>query len=103
MSGDVIAMPGQFTKPWEVHEHAGRPLDEGAVLCSCVTCEAVIHAQAKRTPCMPMGLATGADRLVVTAEYLAEVMAADRTLAPLLYVSDDYVRHLFVPVDSRWF
>jgi hypothetical protein len=103
MSGDVIAMPGRFTKPWEVHEHAGRPLDEGAVLCSCVTCEAVIHAQAKRTPRMPMGLATGADRLVVTAEYLAEVMAADRTLAPLLYVSDDYVLHLFVPVDAWWF
>src|ERR671911_814497 len=39
MSGDVIAMPDRFTKAWEVHEHPGRPLDEGAVLCFCVTCE----------------------------------------------------------------
>ncbi len=103
MSGDVIPMPDRLTEPWEVHEHPGCSLDEGAILCACVTCEAAIYAQAERTPRMPMGLATGSDRLVVTAEYLAEVMAVDRTVAPLLYVSDDYVRRLFVPVDSWWF
>jgi hypothetical protein len=103
MPGDVIAMPDQFTEPWEVHEHSGRPLDEGAIICACVACEAAIYAQAERTPRMPLGLATAADRLVVTAEYLAEVMAADRTLAPLLYVPHDYVRRLFVPIECWWF
>ncbi|MGH9111426.1 MAG: hypothetical protein ACRDZN_03875 [Acidimicrobiales bacterium] len=103
MSGDVIAMPDRFTEPWEAHEHPGRPLDEGAIICACVACEAAIYAYAERTPGRPMGLATGADRLVVTAEYLAEVMRCDRTLAPLLYVADDYVRRLFVPVNSWWF
>src|ERR687897_724389 len=78
MPGDVIAMPDQFTEPWEVHEHPGRPLDEGAIICACVACEAAIYAQAERTPRMPLGLATTADRLVVTAEYLAEETAGLR-------------------------
>ena len=102
MSGDVVSLPDP-SPLWEAHEHPDRPLDPGAMLCSCVTCEAMIRAQAERTPAMGIALATGCDRIVVTAEYLAEVMAVDRTLAPLLYVRDDYVRRLYLPVDGWCF
>jgi len=63
----------------------------------------MILAQAERTPGTGIALATGCDRIVVTAEYLAEVMAVDHTLTPLLYVRDDYVRRLYLPVDGWWF
>ncbi len=102
MSGDVVSLPDS-SPLWEAHEHPDRALDPGAILCSCATCEAVIRAQAGRTPGMGFGLATCCDRILVAAEYLAEVMAVDRTLAPLLYVRDDYVRRLYLPVDGWWF
>jgi hypothetical protein len=102
MSGDIVSLPDP-SPLWEAHEHPDRPLDPGAMLCSCVTCEAMILAEAERAPRMAIALATGCDRIVVTAEYLAEVMAVDRTLAPLLYVRDDYVRRLYLPVDGWWF
>ena len=102
MSGDVVSLPDP-SPLWEAHEHPDRPLDPGAMLCSCVTCEAMILAQAERTPGMGIALATRCDRIVVAADYLAEVMAVDRTLAPLLYVRDDYVRRLYLPVDGWWF
>jgi hypothetical protein len=102
MSGDVVALPDP-SPLWEAHEHPDRPLDPGAMLCSCVTCEAMILAQAGRTPAMGIALATACDRIVVAADYLAEVMAVDRTLTPLLYVGDDYVRRLYLPADGWWF
>jgi hypothetical protein len=102
MSGDVASLP-ESSPLWEAHEHPDRPLDPGAMLCSCVTCEAMILAHAERTPGVGIALATHCDRIVVAAEYLAEVMAVDRTLAPLLYVRDDYVRRLYLPVDGWWF
>jgi hypothetical protein len=88
--------------PWEVHDHPGRPLDPGAMLCSCVACEAAVLAQAKATPGMVLGLVTECDRIAVSAGYLAEVMATDRTLAPLLYVADDRVRWMYVSL-TGWF
>lgn len=102
MSGDVVSLPDS-SPLWEAHEHPDRPLDPGAMLCSCVTCEAMILAQARRTPDTGIALATACDRIVVAADYLAEVMAVDRTLTPLLYVRDDYVRRLYLPVDGWWF
>jgi hypothetical protein len=102
MSGDVVSLPDP-SPLWEAHEHPDRPLDPGAMLCSCVTCEGMILAQAERTPGMGIALATGCDRVVVAAEYLAEVMAVDRALRPLLYVRDDYVRRLYLPLDRWWF
>jgi hypothetical protein len=102
MSGDVVSLPDS-SPLWEAHEHPDRPLDPGAMLCSCVTCEAMILAQAERSPAMGMALTTACDRIVVAAEYLVEVMAVDRTLTPLLYVRDDYVRRLYLPVDGWWF
>jgi hypothetical protein len=102
MSGDAIALPDE-SPLWGAHDHPDRPLDHGAVLCSCVTCEAMILAQAERTPGIGIALATRCDRIVVAAEYLAEVMSVDRTLTPLLYVRDDYVRRLYLPVDGWWF
>jgi len=102
MSGDVVSLPDE-SPLWDAHEHPDRPLDPGAMLCSCVTCEAMILAQAERTPGMGIAVATRCDRIVVAAEYLAEVMSVDRTLTPLLYVRDDYVRRLYLPVDGWWF
>ncbi len=99
MSGDVVSLPDS-SPLWDAHEHPDRQLDPGAMLCSCVTCEAMILAQAERTPGMGIALATACDRIVVAAEYLAEVMGVDRTLTPLLYVRDDYVRRLYLPVDG---
>ncbi|HKA84894.1 MAG TPA: hypothetical protein VKD21_13575, partial [Acidimicrobiales bacterium] len=102
MSGDVVSLPDP-SPLWEAHDHPDRPLDPGAMLCSCVTCEAMILALAGRTPAMGIALATACDRVVVAADYLAEVMSVDRTLTPLLYVRDDYVRRLHLPVDGWWF
>jgi hypothetical protein len=102
MSGDAVALP-DVSPLWDAHDHPDRPLDPGAILCSCVTCEAMILAQAERTPGIGIALATRCDRILVAAEYLAEVMSADRTLTPLLYVRDDYVRRMYLPVDGWWF
>jgi hypothetical protein len=102
MSGDAVALPDE-SPLWDAHDHPDRPLDPGAMLCSCVTCEGVILAQAERTPGVGIALATRCDRIVAAAEYLAEVMSADRTLRPLLYVRDDYVRRMYLPVDGWWF
>jgi hypothetical protein len=102
MSSDEVSLSDE-SPLWDAHEHPDRALDPGAILCSCVTCEAMILAHAGRTPGMGIALATRCDRLVVAAEYLAEVMSVDRTLTPLLYVRADYVRRLYLPVDGWWF
>ena len=108
MARERSTVPECLPSPWSLHDHPERPLDEFALLCACVTCEAAIHTQARLHPRSPIGISTAADRIAVTLEYLSEVMAVDRTLAPLLYVADDYLRSLFVPVDwwmktrQRW-
>jgi hypothetical protein len=102
MSGDAVSLPNE-SPLWDAHDHPDRPLDHGAMLCSCVTCEAMILAQAERTPGIGIARATRCDRIVVAAEYLAEVMSVDRTLTPLLYVRGDYVRRMYLPVDGWWF
>jgi hypothetical protein len=99
MSGDVASLPDS-SPLWEAHEHPDRPLDPGAILCSCVTCEAMILAHAGPKPGMGIAIATRCDRILVAAGYLADVMAVDRSLAPLLYVRDDNVRRLYLPVDG---
>jgi hypothetical protein len=102
MSGDAAVLPDE-SPLWDAHDHPDRPLDPGAMLCSCVTCEAMIRARAERTPGIGIALATRFDRIVVAAEYLVEVMSVDRTLTPLLYVRDDCVRRMYLPVDGWWF
>jgi hypothetical protein len=96
---DVISLPEPFTPPWSLHDEPDRPLDEHAQLCSCMTCEEALLAQAVTTPRLPLALRTEADRVVVTLEYLVEVMQVDRTLEPLMYVVGDRVRSLYVPVE----
>jgi hypothetical protein len=102
MSGDTLARSDE-SPLWDAHDQPDRPLDPGANLCSCVTCEAMIQAHAERTPGVGIALATRCDRVVVAGEYLAEIMSVDRTLAPLLYVRGDYVRRIYLPVDGWWF
>ncbi|HEX6237564.1 MAG TPA: hypothetical protein VFZ68_10250 [Acidimicrobiales bacterium] len=85
---------------WDVHDHPARPLDPGAMLCACRGCDAALRRQAEATPRLVLALATDHDRILVTAEYLVEVMAVDPSLSPLLYVHGDRVNGLYVPAVS---
>ncbi|MFP5326377.1 MAG: hypothetical protein ACLGHT_02705, partial [Acidimicrobiia bacterium] len=93
---------------WDVHEEPTRPLDTHALICSCVDCEATLMRTAIERPRFVLGLKTSADRVLVTAEYFAEVYEHDRSLKPLLYERKDYVREIYVPLDgwlpsgARW-
>lgn len=93
---------------WDVHEEPSRPLDTHALICSCVDCEATLMRTAIERPRFVLGLKTSADRVLVTAEYFAEVYEHDRSLKPLLYERKDYVREIYVPLDgwlpsgARW-
>jgi hypothetical protein len=62
-----------------------------------------VRAEAAFSPYTPLCIKTTFDRVIVSAEYLAETLAAGRSLRTLLYVAEDDVREVFVPVGSwRW-
>lgn len=88
-------------EPWSPHDEPGRPLDGWVEPCACVDCEAAIRAQAERDPAFVVALKTGCDRIHVTIEYLVATMAVDPDLESLLYIDDDYVRSLYVPIEPR--
>jgi hypothetical protein len=88
-------------EPWSPHDEPGRLFDGWVEPCSCIDCEAAIRGQAARDPAFVIALKTGCDRIHVTIEYLVETMGADPGFESLLYVDDDYVRSLYVPVDSH--
>lgn len=69
--------------------------------CACIDCEAAIRAQAKRDPSLVVALKTGGDRIHLTIEHLVEVMDVDLGLESLLYIDDDYLRRIYVPLDSQ--
>jgi hypothetical protein len=87
--------------PWPLHEHPDRPLDGYTMICSCVTCRAVLVDRGRREPRSVMGIKTGYDRLLVTSDLLGELLVAETSLDMLVYVEDDYVRSLYVPVATR--
>jgi hypothetical protein len=102
----VIPFPAAAPAPdepplWFAHDHVDRLFDDGTILCPCLDCTEALRREAVRRPRRPMGLKTGGDRIVVTAEYLVEVMEVDDTLDPLFYLPDDYLRDIFV-VDGWW-
>jgi len=102
MSDQVLPFPDpDFEIPdfWCPHDDpdVDRPLDATTILCPCVACTAAIRRHAEREPRFIMGIKTNADRILVTIEYLAEVMDQDRDLAPLMYVEEDWVRDIFIP------
>src|SRR3989442_5659889 len=82
---------------WAVHDHRGRRLDSYAMLCSCVDCTAALHEHAEQEPRSLVALKTNCDRILVTAEYLAETLRADPSLSGLFYVADDWLRSIYVP------
>jgi hypothetical protein len=89
--------------PWLPHEQPERPFDEGTWICGCPACDLALQAEAVYSPFTPMCIKTGFDRVIVSAEYLAETIAADQSVESLLYVRDDWVREIFVPIGSwRW-
>jgi hypothetical protein len=89
--------------PWLPHEQPERPFDEGTWVCECAACQMAVRAEAAHSPFTPLCIKTAFDRVIVSAEYLAETLAAGRSLRSLLYVAEDDVREVFVPVGSwRW-
>jgi hypothetical protein len=86
---------------WFGHDDVDRVFDDATMLCPCLDCTEALRREAARRPRRPIGLKTGGDRIVVTAEYLVEVMGVDDTLEPLFYLPDDYLRDIFVVV-ARW-
>jgi hypothetical protein len=90
-----------MSEPWSPHDEPGREFDGWVEPCSCVDCEAAVRAQAERDPALVVALKTGCDRIHLTIEYLVETMDVDPDLESLLYVDDDYVRSVYVPIESR--
>lgn len=94
-------------QPWTAHEHPERRFDEATWVCHCRSCTIAVIAEAAVNPRLLLCLKTGGDRLIVV-EYLAATLAAERPIEELLYVEDDYVREVFVPVTgvlrppNRW-
>src|SRR5438105_606387 len=86
---------------WFGHDDVDRLFDDATMLCPCLDCTEALRREAVRRPRRPMGLKTGGDRIVVTAEYLVEVLAVDDSLEPLFYLPDDYLREIYV-VDLCW-
>lgn len=86
---------------WVAHDQPERPLAYGAWLCDCDRCALALSVAAVHEPRLPIVLKTGADRVVVTAEYADEVWSAMGGLEPLCYVRRDYIREVFVG-DGLW-
>jgi len=93
--------PEWYIEPWLPHEQPERPFDEGTWLCDCESCCMAVRAEAAHSAYTPLCIKSGFDRVVVSAEYLAETLAAERPIESLLYVSDDWVREIFVPAVDR--
>jgi hypothetical protein len=91
----------EWVEPWLPHDFPERPLDHGAWLDDCRACLLTLRAQAATRPRLLLCLKTDADRILVTAEYAAEVLAAGRPLEDLCYVSGDRIREVFVPATGR--
>jgi hypothetical protein len=83
-------------EPWVAHEQPERPLAWGAWLCDCDGCRLALVAASLHEPRLPIVLKTGGDRVVVTAEYAAEVWQAMGGLEALCYVQRDHIREVFV-------
>lgn len=90
-----------WVEPWLPHDFPERPFDLGTWLDDCRACVLALRAQAASRPRLVLCLKTDADRILVTAEYAAEVLSAGQPLEDLCYVSGDRIREVFVPVAGR--
>ena len=84
-------------RPWLAHEYPERPFDTWTWLDDCPSCLVALKAEAAARPRRVLCLKTHFDRVLVTAEYLAETLSAGRTTEDLCYWPDDWVREVFVP------
>lgn len=100
---EVDPVGAEGVEPWMPHDHPERPFDEATWLCECRACTLAVCAEANHSPYTPLCIKSGFDRVIVSAEYFAETLVAGRSITSLLYVTDDWVREVFVPVGSwRW-
>lgn len=91
----------EWVEPWLPHDCPERPFDIGTWIDDCHACVLALRAEAATRPRLVLCLKTEADRILVTAEYAAEVLAAGRPLEDLCYVKGDRIREVFVPVTGR--
>ena len=90
------------------HDCPERHFDHGTWLDDCRGCVLALRAEAFTRPRLVLCIKTDADRILVTAEYAAEVLADGRPLEELCYVAGDRVREVFVPTaasldpSDRW-
>lgn len=94
-------------KLWAAHDQPERPLEPGVWLCRCDTCLVALRATARRNPRCPLLVRTSFDRIVITAEYLAEIRRRDPWLDGLLYQPGDFIRDIGaalreLPAPARW-
>ncbi|MBV8959345.1 MAG: hypothetical protein JO087_11280 [Actinobacteria bacterium] len=94
-------------KLWAAHAQPERPLEPGAWLCRCDTCFAALQATVSRDPRCALLVRTSFDRIVVTAECLAEIWTRDSWLDPVLFHAGDFIRDIGVatgklPAPARW-
>ena len=87
-------------EPWLPHDWPERPFDQLTWIDDCRACVLALRAEAATRPRLVLCLKTNSDRILVTAEYAAEVLAAGRPLEDLCYVGNDWVREFFVPVSG---
>ena len=98
LDDDFVPIPQEERREFVyAHEDLERELDSHTLLCACRGCAAAMERTAIERPRFVFALKTGADRLLVTAEYLMEVKRVDRSLRSLLYVEGDYIRDIYVP------
>ena len=95
------ALQAGWVEPWLPHDFPERPFDKGAWLDDCRACVLTLRAEAATRPRLVLCLKTDADRILVTAEYAAEVLSAGQPLEDLCYVSGDRIREVFVPAAGR--
>lgn len=97
----------ELVKLWAAHDQPERPLEVGAWLCRCDVCLRALRATAARKPRFPMLVRTSFDRIVITAEYLAEIWQRDPWLDGVLYQPGDFIRDMGaatcqLPATTRW-
>ncbi|MGQ0804765.1 MAG: hypothetical protein ACT4PI_13000 [Actinomycetota bacterium] len=102
-------MPSEDGPPWLPHQHPERPFDTWTWLDDCPACLLALQAEAAVRPRRVLCLKTHMDRILVTAEYLSEVLTAGGVSEDLCYDPDDWVREVFVPArggrlppSARW-
>lgn len=88
-------------EPWLPLDCPERPFDHGTWIDDCSGCVLALRAEAATRPRLVLCLNTDADRILVTAEYAAEVLTSGRPLEELCYLMGDRISEVFVPVAGR--